>query len=752
MSNIFKNNESSSSLGREIGALTKILLASADFVIVNTFLLQESETYASKENFNSLENDFLNSTYTDFKDFMETNRYKQYVEMNAYINDLLTKVEDKIAINPYSIRKLINDFAILQYSPSTITVKEFLAFNEIYKEEVEYNKSLFDIEAYKSNVLYAGCFAFNILFSTILKYLAKRNKNKIDMDSRDTYLLNNFLLSYGFKLYDKISSADKAEFVLNILKLYRTKGSYKNLNLLNNILANGRLTIYAVYLYFDREKWNLNDSPEDKTTYYNFLIVDVNSRETFESVYNNPELRKDRVYPYNYFTSEDNSWSVTENELFEKEIFFTKSKYNFIVEVEDFSHFSDSFQLINNISRQIFEHNEIDKYTGTINSFVDISLYEMLKVYNLSVAKKTSPSKVSPFYDLTLENPNVNNEVLSGNLSNESIRLKDKSQLITIINNQIADYKKLKDDLSKINYYRYKDDASYPNLSYVQLKELHKAFSRVQEFTGFDNNNYVEHINNSFDNQASLLVDEVNEVQVINNYADALDTTEFFISDLDITLSYRVVGISEIIEYFKSFYSKQATTKLKSIFPDYTLGVRSIDERSGTSGLTNLLENELMSLTRRNIYFLEKKDLNSAVKFINGNISTTPTMKPFLNNLNELKEILTHYDRNRNGIMTDFVSNILGKITMLEFKDKYYPNVDSFRLFLDTTIDTPTEMFEASNDTTINYEDVNDTDIRYKYSKHYFSDKLGSVASTKNISSSLAMSESFDITYYSNPL
>lgn len=749
MSNIFKNNINSTSLGREIGSLTKILLAVKEFVIVNTFLMNEAETYSSKENFNELENDFLASSFVDFKEFMQTDRYKQYEEKNEYIVDLLNKVVDKETINPYSIRKLINDFAILQYSTSTITTKEFIAFNEIYKEEVEYNKGTFDIEAYKSNKLYAGCFAFNIMFSAVLKYLTKKNKSKIDMDSRDIYLLNNFLLSYGFKLHDKISSADKAEFVLNILKLYRTKGSYKNLNLLNNILANGRLSIYAVYLYFDRERWIEADSPLDKTTYYNFLTVDVNSRETFEIVYNNIELRKDRVYPYNYFTSEDNSWSVTENELFDKGIFFTKSKYNFIVEVEDFSHFSDSFQLINNIARRIFDKGTTDKYVGTINSFVDISLYEILKVYNLAIGKKTKPSELAQFYNMNLENPNPNKKILKGFIDDSELVGKDKAKFITLINKQISDFKALKEELFKTQHYRYNDHPTYTTNSYRYLTAIYSLYRGKQDTTSFDTQNYLNYLNNKFDDQASLIVDEVNEVQVINNFVDVLDTTEFYISDLDITLSYRAVGVSEIIEYFKSFYSKQATTKLKSIFPDYTLGIRSLDERSGTSGVISLLDNELYALTKRFIYFLEAKDLFSATKFLNGSMSTNPTMKPFLNNLNELKEILTHYARHPNGLMIDFISNISSINTIEDKKYHYYPSVIS--KFENINTDSVDYLFENTGETTISFEYLPAENLPYKDTNMWYTDKFSSLSYIKGSISSANMSDTISITYYSNP-
>ena len=145
--------------------------------------------------------------------------------------------------------------------------------------------------------------------------------------------MNNYLLSYGFKLYEKVNIVQKAQFILNLISLYRNKGSINNINIINKILSNGSLTVNETYLYFDKGSWIKEGSPEDKTGFYYFLVVDVNNKYTYDEILINGTLRKENSIEFNFFTQNDNSWLANENELYNSGVRFIKSKYFLIREV-----------------------------------------------------------------------------------------------------------------------------------------------------------------------------------------------------------------------------------------------------------------------------------------------------------------------------------------------------------------------------------------------------------------------------------
>ena len=177
---VFRHDKQTTALGREINNLSSLLEALQSFVILNSHLLDEAETMISRENFNKLEDDFLDSEYENFIDYMGTQRYIEYEEKNLYLVDLFNKVTDKENINPYSVRRLIKQFAILQYSPTTISEKDFKAFNLVYEVERDYHLANFDIIAYQNSSLYANCFGFSIIFSSMLRFLSgKKSKENI---------------------------------------------------------------------------------------------------------------------------------------------------------------------------------------------------------------------------------------------------------------------------------------------------------------------------------------------------------------------------------------------------------------------------------------------------------------------------------------------------------------------------------------------------------------------------------------------
>lgn len=658
---VFRHDKQTTALGREVSNLSSLLEALQSFVILNSHLLEEAETMTARENFNKLEDDFLDSTYVDFIEYMNTERYKDYEEKNLYLVDLFNKVTDKININPYSVRRLIKQFAILQYSPTSISEKDFKSFNTIYEVERDYHLVNFDIIAYKNSSLYANCFGFSIVFSAMLRFLSGKNQKRVTIDDRDLYYMNNYLLSYGFKLYEKVNIVQKAQFILNLISLYRNKGSITNINIINKILSNGSLTINETYLYFDKDYWIKKGKPEDKTGFYFFLVVDVNDRYSYDEILINNNLRKENSIEFSFFTHSDNSWIVDENELYDKGITFTKSKYFLIREVTNYEIKSDGLQIVNSVARQLYNiEDNNNKYSQEITQFGDVKLYEILKLYNVSLGKRSKMSEKDEFIDMTLESPSLDSNILTGTLLDDDIKNKSNDYLSKIINFEMERLSDLKNLAQKVTNYKYKDNKDTllkTNKNYKQVVTELDMFFNPQKTTPIDDSNYIDFMNELFDNYASEIVNETIENYVIDNFGEVSRLTQFFVKDLNISVEVESTNILDIIRFYSTFYSDLSNVKTLLIVPDYKLGIRVIDERDSTSGLLTFLEDKLEFFERNKLrYFLDGKDKLLLTEKFRTEQNKENFDYHYISQFTALDAVISNYIRNHiNAIMFDFV-------------------------------------------------------------------------------------------------
>jgi hypothetical protein len=545
----------------------------------------------------------------------------EYQELNSYVIDLVNKANEKNGkqingtIKPHHVR-LLPDYYLLAWSNSVVISDKITnRYKELLIEEAEYLKNVYYNFQFENSLFYIYLAGFLINMSVIIKIMAEYNYTSITLDLLDSYILNNFLVSNGFFLYDKVPLYKKSKFALNLIKLYRTKGSFENMKLISNLLTENGLKVYSVYLFFDEERWIDDDRPSVVSGYYKFLKVDTEAGETFQYVVSNPSLRKQRELNYNDVVDGDNTWKASERDLFEADIKFIKTKYFVIESIRDFKDYSDRLTYLYNNLKYMKDR----KILIESNMFFIKDFYEVFKYTEFSLFKKTK-------FDEELDE----NLALDVNSIPKTSLLLDEESINYINDNHLEfssyfnkTYKEIKDFKEKLfktyNQDEYEELISNPK-SPLNKYTVGDARNTLNVLPRINMKYYLEHYDRTL-------------YETLNNPSVPLIANDNFNTILNyLTFAIQINGIDfkimpntflsdnttfEVIEFFKTFYSELTNNYDYLTYEERETGVTFRDKKSQQIGIhsesdswQNVLD-ALMMRYRLNPWEFRHKYLNT---------------------------------------------------------------------------------------------------------------------------------------------
>ncbi len=617
-------------------------------VFVNCFSIRVNDTVDSLSKYKAFESKFLEQ-YDNSKTFDENvmyfynNNEIDYVETNPIVLDILLK--SKLLSNqlysfltPLHVRKS-PCLTIIAWDQVGISNSLFYQFSSFLQDEIEYQQEVFYNPMYESNEIFINLSVFLGVMGAILRVMRKQSFFELTIDSIDYYALDNFMASFGFLLFSKVELSQKSAFCLKLLELYRTKGSFNSLNLINSITANSNLKIYTMFLFFEKDKFLLesdyfktflyNDKPNlvidyigppnypvlyldgqtrfvtdaiinvSKLGYYSFLAVDEQAGETLNSVLNNPVLVQQRKFTFSEITSTDPTWVVTETDLFKNNITLIKSKYIMIQNETDLT-LQAVYQNYLSNAVDYLKNNGTDIYTG--NNY--INLYYLIKLYCVALLKKSSL------------NYNFANTTTSNSVSDDTYSLPvgtdiTMDNMFSLINAEMDKFISLSNSLRRMDI-----DIDVYRSNLAQLKAMIGQRSLVNMYEQTTLPDYL--INNTLDlnvkSELDLLINAT-ETQVvddeINKFGQLIQTFLFENKGLFEYKNYS--GTSSIFEYFKYFFSTlffQINQNITEYIP-YRLMERrmtlSANKRIVSSALNDkvISNDKVMSITRSGVYNID---------------------------------------------------------------------------------------------------------------------------------------------------
>jgi len=553
------------------------------------YQLELDETSESSQRWKKLEIDFYQNTNErssildriDEYISLERDMYLRYEESNRYVNKIVEKSllnTGKISQNINFLHvRLLNNFTILSWnSRYELTGKLKEIFEANLTTEVEYVKTLFHVEYYAKSELYINLSTYFILVSTAMRTMVEYSSSDIVLSTTENYLLNNFLASHGFFLFNEVPLTNKSEFALNLIKLYQTKGTKENIKLLNEIFSNGQLEPYYLYLYFDKPRWINEGSPLSKVGYYQFLKVKMfDETETFQTVYNTlEENNSDRMIGYSQIVQQDNSWQVDEEELFEREIFLVKTKYCYLegqVDLESYNlEYSSLMELLD------FAHDRIG--LNNLNSSIkDLVLSTDFLNYatNKRVDLDTDFSYLRKRNQRNVPILNVNQTFKNSFIINPTV-----SNLNEIISQNRQNYQS--------NIKNLKNSFAYSDLKLARSKFKTDHFNNSTNFTSdiitSSLEEYLEQENSILFNL--IKNDEKFSVVANDNFVSATENTSFELRLKGILLdtdpkSNLGMNVTELFQYFLPYYSKISGGSLSHVFNElyYSLRLSDINDK-----------------------------------------------------------------------------------------------------------------------------------------------------------------------------
>jgi len=482
---------------------------------------------------------------------------ESYTEQNTYYIDLNAKT----GIDYYTLRKE-ECGKILKYdNVSNLSNNDIAVFLENYNTEKDFFAANNVFYLYKEDFLYRALFRYLMVFSTILRSVYKIMNYKIDLNTTDQFILNNYLASHGFLLYNNIPKSKKADFALNIMNLYNEKGSYQVIERIVKIIVGNEATIYDYWLYL-----------EEKEQKYYFLKVKPN--ENFMNIYLNK--KGERRVEFTNVIIWDNTWFATEEDLLNQNVRLIKSKYFSLessINLLDIE--TDICLLINKLKlyRNIFKTDyfiEISEFGGKI-SFLDYIMFISYLAYKVRNFDETTLKNLK--CNLVITDETVLPLVFNGKYT--KIENKTLKELIEDAFNEKVLYEEKLLELES-NKLEYETGSELYNLP-EKVKEKYTRYSDIKKFISNNFEDYYQKMIDGNDKQVIYvyehlssknihfkdLMDEKDLDVTKDNFLRCLEYLQMILSMFNYTYSdfikpYQTVNkdkIEQIIRYFKSLAS-----------------------------------------------------------------------------------------------------------------------------------------------------------------------------------------------------
>lgn len=528
--------------------VTTLLRYIKNIVVKDEILFEKVETFESRQAANILINYFYEEFYREefsyaenIERFKTSPMYEDYQEQNeyiAYLENLLSLYE--IDITFIEIR-LADPFTIFYYDKKNTPLAVHTSFARELVQEYEYQKINFLPTMYKEEELFISMFRFSLMISTVLRVIKEDSDKRIDLDTNDIQLLDNFILSYGFVLNGLLKDSIKAKFALSLHKLFRTKGSFTNIKEINQLFNYSELIVYNLYLFFDEELWITNGSPADKTGYFFFLAVNEMEGETVAEVYDHENIFNERKRLFQKIIENDNTWLATENDLYDEGIKFIKSKYFFVEDKRTVELMTDGMSLLSNIARRLESTGRSDQFRFSFEPLANTDLFTMLKYYIFTANRLIHNNPIPPnqIFDITTKTSDTDrNLVFTGFDNTDNFYsfvdgITDKDDLISKFEEKIQEITELR---SRRKDYR------------VNLNNLACPVDKINCIS------FELQLDNVFNFQA--IRDETIPAKIRSNYENADSMNSELLNGFGIVHLDNKGAFYETINFFKTFFSK----------------------------------------------------------------------------------------------------------------------------------------------------------------------------------------------------
>jgi hypothetical protein len=483
---------------------------------------------------------------------------KDYEEKNIYYQEL----KQKTGIDYYTLRNE-DCGVILSYKITRdISTKEIELFKKEYKKELEYFLSTQLNYSYMDFDLYKKLFELMLMFSVILRCTNLSINNNIDINTTNQDILNNFLVSHGFLLFNSVQKSKKAAFALKINQLYKSKASYNVIIDIIDLLTNKSAEFFEYYLFFD----------ESKQDYY---FLRVKPEEDFIYIYKN--LYYERIVDFDQVVIEDPSWYATKEDLMNKNIKFLKSKYFSTMVTVNLNQTDTNLAfLINKLKRYrtmlkqdyLLEIEEYGTEKFSLLDFITFTFILSLKVKGINISElKETVLNIKYFKNKIIHNQNWEGKYRNDDSRNLLLQLVsetyfEQSQLSQIqanmsVNEPMEFEEEVIPSYISNNYKRYSD---YKSDITTNLNNEYRNLIDETENDNISVYDYLSGINKEFKNK----LEELEPYIIKDNFFRALELLEMTLSIYgqkefgfaEQYLSLNLRDIKLIIDYFKSIVTR----------------------------------------------------------------------------------------------------------------------------------------------------------------------------------------------------